>query len=190
MTVASLQPSSATAVTVPASSNTGSYAVRWHSMALATEYRLEQSVNGSAWGEIQRDGSALRNIVNVGSGTYAYRVLACYAAGCSTYSNTASITVSLPPPTPRMVSTKRIQTASPPIRLMCNAQWTAVAGAAYYELLRDGSNIAYTGPDIRVSQYGGVYCATTYQVRACNAGGCSAWSTPPMTQVLEIRDEV
>ncbi|WP_275044133.1 hypothetical protein [Stenotrophomonas beteli] len=34
------------------------------------------------------------------------------------------------------------------------------------------------------------YCATTYQVRACNAGGCSPWSTPPMTQVLEIRDGV
>ena len=33
-----------------------------------------------------------------------------------------------------------------PIRLTCNAQWTAVPGAAMYELLRDGSNIAYTGP--------------------------------------------
>lgn len=34
------------------------------------------------------------------------------------------------------------------------------------------------------------YCATTYQVRACDAGGCSPWSTPPMTQVLEIKDGV
>lgn len=187
--VASLQPPQATAVDVPGSSNTGSYTVSWNPVALATEYRLEQSANGAPWGEIQRDGSTLRNIEGAGNGTYGYRVMACNAAGCSGYSNTVSITVSLPPPVPSMVSTKRIQTASPPIRLMCNAQWTAVAGAAYYELLRDGSNIAYTGPDIRVSQYGGVYCATTYQVRACNAGGCSAWSTPPMTQVLEIRDE-
>ncbi|MFL9583439.1 hypothetical protein [Stenotrophomonas sp. AB1(2024)] len=179
-----------TAITVPASSNTGSYAVRWNSVALATEYRLEQSVNGSAWGEIQRDGSALRNIAGAGNGTYAYRVKACNQAGCSGYSNTASIVVTLPPPTPRMVSTKRIQTATPPIRLTCNAQWTAVGGATSYELLRDGSNIAYSGPEVRVTAFGGTYCATTYQVRACNAGGCSAWSTPPMTQVLEIRDEL
>lgn len=34
------------------------------------------------------------------------------------------------------------------------------------------------------------YCATTYQVRACDARGCSPWSTPPMTQVLEIKDGV
>lgn len=59
-----------------------------------------------------------------------------------------------------------------------------------FELLRDGNNIAYTGPETRVTAANTNYCATTYQVRACNAGGCSPWSTSPMTQVLEIRDGV
>lgn len=189
VSVASLQPPLATLVSTPASSNSGAYSVNWNAVALATEYRLEQSSNGGAWGEIQRDGSTLRNIAGAGSGTYAYRVLVCNPAGCSPYSNTASITVSLPPPAPSMVSTKRIQTARPPIRLTCNAQWTAVEGATSYELLRDGNNIAYTGPAVRVTASGGSFCATTYQVRACNAGGCSGWSTPPMAQVLEIRDD-
>ncbi|WP_367346186.1 RHS repeat protein [Stenotrophomonas bentonitica] len=190
LSVASLQPPGGTSVSVPTSSNTGSYPVTWNPAALATEYRLEQNHNGSGWVEVQRDGSTLRNVSGAGDGTWSYRVLACNQAGCSGYSNTAAISVSLPPPTPSMVSTKRIQTAVTPIRLTCNAQWTAVPGAATYELLRDGSNIAYTGPLTRVSASGGTYCATTYQVRACNAGGCSAWSTPPMTQVLEIRDEL
>jgi len=189
VSVASLQPPLATLVSTPASSNSGAYSVNWNAVALATEYRLEQSSNGGACGEIQRDGSTLRNIAGAGSGTYAYRVLVCNPAGCSPYSNTASITVSLPPPAPSMVSTKRIQTARPPIRLTCNAQWTAVEGATSYELLRDGNNIAYTGPAVRVTASGGSFCATTYQVRACNAGGCSGWSTPPMAQILEIRDD-
>ncbi|WP_367380706.1 RHS repeat protein [Stenotrophomonas cyclobalanopsidis] len=190
VTVSSLQPPQGTSVSVPASSNSGSYQVSWNAVPMASEYRLEQSANGGGWQEIQREGSTLRNVSGADTGTYAYRVLACNQAGCSGYSNTVSIAVSLPPATPSMVSTKRIQTARPPIRITCNAQWTAVPNAITYELLRDGNNIAYTGPETRVTAANTNYCATTYQVRACNAGGCSPWSTPPMTQVLEIRDGV
>ncbi len=43
----------------------------------------------------------------------------------------------------------------------------------------------YTGPNTYVQSSGGTYCASLYIVRACNAGGCSAWSADfPVTRGL------
>ncbi|WOB51583.1 hypothetical protein NYR97_09650 [Xanthomonas hydrangeae] len=42
-----------------------------------------------------------------------------------------------------------------------------------------GGNALYTVPNTYVSANGNAYCAYEYTVRACNAGGCSAWSSPP-----------
>jgi predicted phage tail protein len=184
--VASLQPPQGTTVSVPGSCNTGSYSVSWNPVPLATEYRLEQSANGGGWGEIQREGSTARNIGGVADGTYAYRVLACNAAGCSGYSNVATIVVTLPPPTPQITSNTKFQSAKPPIRILCSVWWTAVPRATTYELLKDGVVTAYSGPLTNVSSSNQNYCATSHQVRACNAAGCSPWSNPPTPQVLTI----
>lgn len=49
-----------------------------------------------------------------------------------------------------------------------------------------GGERLYTGPYGYVSACGGAYCAHSYRVRACNAGGCSAWTAdyPVTTGVM------
>ncbi|WP_314101486.1 RHS repeat protein [uncultured Stenotrophomonas sp.] len=188
VSVASLQPPQATSISAPASSNTGSFTVSWNGVPLATEYRLEQSVNSGGWGEIQRDGSTQRGLSYGADGTYAYRVLACNSAGCSGYSNVASTVVTLPPATPTITFNTKYQTATRPIRIQCTLMWTPVAAAASYELLKDGTVTAYSGPLTNVSSSNQNYCATSHQVRACNAAGCSPWSNPPSIQQLVIGD--
>jgi len=188
VSVASLQPPSSTVVSAPQASSTGTFTVSWNGVPLATEYRLEQSANGGGWGEIQRDGSTQRSISQGADGTYAYRVLACNAAGCSGYSNEVSTRVTLPPGTPSITFNTKYQTATRPIRIQCTVSWSAVPGAATYELLKDGSVTAYSGPLTNVSSSNQNYCATSHQVRACNAAGCSAWSNPPSVQQLVIGD--
>lgn len=186
VSVASLQPPQATSVSAPASSNTGSYTVSWNAVALATEYRLEQSVNSGGWGEVQREGATSRTVSGQLDANYGYRVLACNAAGCSGYSNTASTVVTLPPATPRITSNTKFQSAKPPIRINCSVWWTPVAGATTYELLKNGIANVYSGPLTQVGSSNQTYCAASHQVRACNAAGCSPWSNPPTPQVLTI----
>ncbi|MCD0252519.1 hypothetical protein [Xanthomonas campestris] len=43
----------------------------------------------------------------------------------------------------------------------------------------DGSILRGVDTSTYVSANGNAYCAYEYTVRACNAGGCSAWSSPP-----------
>lgn len=186
VTVTSLQPPGTPSLSVPGTSNNGSYTVSWGAVALATEYRLEQSVNGGGWAEIQRDGSTQRGINGAGAGTYAYRVIACNAADCGGYSNTGTITVTLPPATPQITTNNKSQTTTSPIRITCTVHWTAVANATTYELLKDGVVTAYSGPLTSVSSSNQNYCATSHQVRACNTAGCSAWSSPPTPQTLTL----
>ena len=69
--------------------------------------------------------------------------------------------------------------------MQCDVGWNPVAGATRYELQSEGGGkMLYTGPESYVSAYGNAYCSGAYRVRACSAGGCSAWSSPdyPVTE--------
>lgn len=182
-TISVIQPPATPSISVPGSSTTGSYTVSWSAVAMATNYRLEQSVNGGNWGLIQDDGSTSSSRSGVGLGTYGYRVQACNAAGCSGYSGTASIVVTPPPSTPAITSSVKHQwkqgTAT---KIRCDVKWSSSAGATSYELKAYGGVTQYTGTATSVSAANANYCAPSHVVRACNASGCSEWSTPPYTQ--------
>jgi len=60
------------------------------------------------------------------------------------------------------------------------------AGATSYNLMVPGSGLVqYTGPLTSINKEGSNYCAPSHVVRACNASGCSAYSSPPYTQAFE-----
>jgi hypothetical protein len=59
----------------------------------------------------------------------------------------------------------------PPIKENHTA-WSAVAGADYYELMKDDA-VIYSGSFTEFEDYTKPVAA--YQVRACNSSGCSAW---------------
>jgi len=173
-----IQPPAATSLSVPASSTTGSYSVTWNPVAMAVTYNLEQSVNGGGWGLIQSDGSTGRSFGGVTLGSYAYRVQACNAAGCSGYSNTGTISVNPPPPTPTIISSAKFQWKQGTLtKIRCDHEWTASPGATSYDFVVTANGLVqYSGPLTKISAANANYCAPAHMVRACNASGCSAYS--------------
>ena len=182
--VAVIQPPGTPSLSVPASNTTGSYTVSWTAVAMAVTYNLEQSANGGGWTLIQNDGATTRTLGGVTLGTYAYRVQACNAAGCSGYSNTGTISVTPPPPTPAITKSIKYQWKEGTLtKIRCEVKWTESSGATSYDLMVPGSNLVqYSGPLTSINKVGANYCAPDHVVRACNASGCSAYSSPPYTQ--------
>lgn len=112
-----------------------------------------------------------------GDGTYAYVVAACNAGGCGPNSAAATVSVNNVPPTPTNVHA--IDSFSGK-REILTITWNATPGATYYQVLRNNTTTMWqvnapttlqlveSGPIGEIILYG-------YQVRACNAVGCSAW---------------
>ena len=188
--VSVIQPPGAPSLSVPASSTTGSYTVSWSGVAMAVTYNLEQSVNGGGWALIQNDGSTGRALSGVTLGTYAYRVQACNAAGCSGYSNTGTISVDPPPPTPSFVTDTKFQwKVGISTKIRCDVEWTASPGATSYNLMVPGSGLVqYSGPLTKISAQNANYCAPSHVVRACNASGCSAYSEVRTQGFVDLGD--
>lgn len=174
LTVLVVRPPGTPSLSVPGSSSTGSYTVSWTAVDRASTYLIEESVNGGGWSALQNN-AATAIALGRGDGTYAYRVAACNQGGCGSYSASASISVNVPPATPAGLTARYIVTNSfPPWQVRYTVSWSAVPGAAWYEVTGRGT---YSGAATSVAiNYTGVPSGATFQVRACKPIGCSAWS--------------
>ena len=174
-----LPPSVPSSISVPSSSSTGSYTISWgSSTGNVTAYRLYQATNSSFSGQTQiYSGTATsRAISGQGNGTYYYRVRACNGSSCSGYrTGSNSTTVTIPPSPPSSISGPFQSTGSYTI------SWSASTGATRYELwesqfgggfvkVYDGANTSRSFSSKPAGEY-------TYKAKACNAGGCSAFSS-------------
>ncbi|MDQ1118062.1 YD repeat-containing protein [Pseudoxanthomonas sp. SORGH_AS 997] len=161
----------------PGSVATGSYTVSWSDVGGASQYRLEESANGGAWSEVLVSAATSYGASGKGTGSYGYRLRACNAAGCSGYSGTASVTVTLAPTdAPGMSVPAASTTGSYAI------SWSAVAGASSYQVQENGGLI-YNGSGTSTSIGGKGNGSYQYNARACNAGGCGPWSSTATTTV-------
>ncbi|MCU1046499.1 RHS repeat protein [Stenotrophomonas maltophilia] len=178
-----LPPASAPAITLEASSTTGSYPVGWTSVAGAVEYRLEERAGNESWQRIQAEAATLRNISGKTTGTWSYRVQACNAAGCGAWSSSKSISVLLVPTTPT-VATPATSSSG-----VWTVSWTAAATATSYQLeeragtsawaiIHDGASTSKSISEKATSAYG-------YRVRACNSSGCGSYS--PVVETIVTR---
>ena len=112
--------------------------------------------------------------------SYSYRVRACNAGGCSVYGNTSTAST-LPNPPAAPTEFTATTTSSTEIELA----WTGVTGPVTgYRLERrtggGGFTLHETLPGTTTAyDDDGLTPATshTYRVQACNAGGCSAFSS-------------
>lgn len=86
-------PPGAPSLTVPGSSNNGAFTVSWTSVATATEYRLEQSINGGDWAQVYAGLATSLARSGLGDGNYGYRVRGCGVGGCGAYSNVRVISI-------------------------------------------------------------------------------------------------
>lgn len=195
-----LAPASGPAITVPGSNSTGSYTVSWGAVATATRYEIQESVDGGSWTAFYSGTARSKAVSGKTTASYRYRGRACNSTGCGPYGATKTVSVLTKPATPSFKdSLKKIwyktgPTGSTVIHIQCSVSWTAVVGAATYELkagTASGSgSVQYSGPDTSVqgSYNTAGYCAETQVLRACNSVGCSGWTVPYTQRVKYMND--
>jgi len=177
-------PSAAPTLSEPASSNSGDYTVSWTAVSGATNYILQEEVNGGSWVTASNTASTSWNASSQPSGTYGYEVKACDSAGCGPWSAQGSTTVSIPTaPTsaPTLTAPASSVTGSYAV------SWTGVSGAASYNLQQRVNSGSWTTVQASAatgwSASGEASGSYAYQVQACNAVGCGPWSTTGTTTV-------
>lgn len=166
-------PATAPTLSTPASSASGSYTVSWGAVGTATSYALQEQVNGGAWTTIQSSSATSKAISGKGNGTYGYRVQACNVGGCGPWSSTGTTTVLLPPAAPASITVPATSSGSIAV------SWAASATATSYTLqqrLGTGSwGTVYAGTATSSTRTVTASGSYTYQVQACNTGGCSTY---------------
>lgn len=149
---------------VSATATADSVTVRWSAVSGATSYDV--SFNGSVY----RAAGTSKTFTGLTSGTsYRYAVRANNEGGSSAYSAVQSIqTLLVAPAVPENVNAAASSN-------IVTVTWNAVAGAAGYDVLFDGT-VYSTGDTSKV--FTGLAYDTnySYRVRATNAAGVSAYS--------------
>jgi hypothetical protein len=171
--VVTYPPSTAPGLSTPASSANGSYTVSWNGISGATSYTLQEQVNGGGWSTVQSNGMTSWSTSGRGNGTYGYHVHACNVGGCGPWSTVASTSVLWPPATPGSISVPATSSGSIAV------SWAASSTASSYTLQQrlgsGGWTTVYSGAAISSTRTVTVTGSYTFQVRACNTGGCSGW---------------
>ncbi|KAF1722098.1 wall associated protein [Pseudoxanthomonas wuyuanensis] len=175
-TTVELPPASAPSLSVPASAPNGTYTVSWTAVGGATTYTLEESANGGSWASVQNTASQSRAYSGKAAGSYSYRVKACNPAGCGPTSAAASTQAFYSPATsPTPVASTPNTTGSIAVT------WSAVATSDRYELDERPAGGAWVtvhnGPLTSKTLTGRTAGTYEYRLRACNAAGCSAYSS-------------
>ncbi|HEY8682714.1 MAG TPA: protease pro-enzyme activation domain-containing protein [Rhodanobacter sp.] len=89
-------PAMAPVASLPAMSSSGNYTVTWTAVSGASRYDLQQLGAAGRWVSAAHLVSNSLVVRGKRSGTYGYRARACNAAGCGPWSDSGTITVSLP----------------------------------------------------------------------------------------------
>lgn len=177
--VVTLPPASAPSLSVPGSSNNGSYTVSWSGVSTATSYTLQEQVNGGGWTTVQANGAASWGASGRGNGTYGYHVQACNVGGCGPWSGVSNVVVALVPPQPANAAITDTLSSGGKFESYV-LSWSAASTATRYEVQRTDGTGVYSGTALSVTLESGPSpydMQYNYQLRACNAAGCSAWVT-------------
>ncbi|MGH3262347.1 MAG: hypothetical protein ACRDNS_10150, partial [Trebonia sp.] len=179
-----LIPAAPASISVPSSSYSASIAVSWAAATHATNYVLEESVNGGAWGEVESADVTSATVTVSASGTYQFQVSACAAGGCSGFTASGDVVVTLPPASAPGLSASTASSTTGTFTL----SWSGVTGSTRYQLNQNLGGTVTTpynadGTSWSSSDLGdGTY---SYQVFACNVAGCSPGSSIVTVTVLQ-----
>lgn len=177
-------PTTPAALTVPASSNTGSASLSWSASTLTTRYVVEQSSNGGAsWAGIYNSSGTSTTVAGLADGSYSYQVQACNTYGCSGWrAGSATLVVTHPPSTAPTVSAPANSSNG-----SYTVSWSGVAGQVSYTLQEQvnggGWATVLTSGLTSWSTSGRGNGTYSYRAQACNAGGCGPWSSTGATTV-------
>ncbi|MDH5832405.1 RHS repeat protein [Luteimonas sp. M1R5S59] len=176
-------PLSTPTLTVPASSMTGSYPISWGTSALATKYQVQERLGSGSWATIHDAAGNSKAISGKAAGTWGYRVRACSAATCGSWSAEKAVAVQLPP-----TGAPTLTVPTTGLNGGFTVSWTAVAAASAYQLQErqgSGSWVSYANSSALSRAITGKAAGSwSYQVRACNDAGCGGWSAIKSVNVL------
>lgn len=183
LTVA-LIPAPPAAINVPSSSYSPAIPVNWSASANATNYVLQESVNGGGWG-VTWSGNATSTTVTVpDSGNYRFQVAACAAGGCSGFTLSGNVAVTLVPSSaPNLTAPSSSTTGT------FTLTWTPVAGATRYQLNQNVGGVLTVPFNANGTSWtsSGLGAGTYYyQVFACNVAGCGPGSNIPSVTVSPV----
>jgi YD repeat-containing protein len=172
-------PISGPALTVPASGTAGTpFTVTWSAVAHATSYTIQQSVAGSAFSTLSTQATTSLSVTAATAGSYAYRVQACNAGGCGPWSSVASLTVNAPPQAPPSPATVSATAAGDLSSI--GITWAASTGASnyvvQYRVVGGSWATLITTSSLATALSNPPDAAYQFQVEACAAPGCSAWT--------------
>ncbi|MFA6231187.1 MAG: hypothetical protein WC617_13590 [Rhodanobacter sp.] len=171
------EPAGAPGLSVPASSEVSYYTVSWSAVSGATGYTLQEQVNGGGWSTVQTGAATSWGATGKSNGSYGYRVQACNSSGCSAWSVTGTVSVSIPPipgaaPTP---STPGVNYTGG-----YTISWGGVSAATSYTLQEQvnggGWSTVQTSGSTSWGASGHGAATYGYRVQACNISGCGPWS--------------
>ena len=173
------KPAMPSSIITPSTNYTSSFTVSWPATSTATSYTLAQSVNGASWTHETVSGTS-KNYTNRTNATYRYAVRACNSSGCSNYKYSNTFTNTLSPSSINVPSSSTTGSFT--------ISWGQVTTATSYTLQESVNNGAWStvaSPTAaNYSRTGRANGSYKYQVRACNASGCSAWRASSTITVL------
>lgn len=176
-------PAAPASISVPSSSYSPSIAVSWAASQIATNYVLEESENGGGWGVAWSGGGTSSTVTVSSTGSYQFQIAACGEVGCSPFTPSSNVAVTLPPSAPTLSGPSSSTTGS------YTLSWNAVSGATRYQLNQNLSGTVTTpynasGTSWSSSALGnGTY---NYQVFACNVAGCGSGSNGVAVSVMHV----
>ncbi|MCD9004637.1 RHS repeat protein [Luteimonas sp. XNQY3] len=177
-----LPPTAVPSLTAPTSGPGGVYTVSWTNVAAASRYELEERLGAGGWTQVHAAAATTKAFSGKAAGSYGYRVRGCNTSGCAGYSAISTVqVVHVPASAPALTAPATSYTGS------YSVTWTAVATSTRYELqqrsgtgawstVHNAAGMAWSVPAQAAGNWG-------YQVRACNATGCSAYSAARTTAV-------
>ncbi|MCD9125995.1 wall-associated protein [Luteimonas fraxinea] len=158
---------------VPAQSSSGSFAVSWSAVPLASRYELEEWSGEGPWTRIV-DGASLSLDLTRPAGVYGYRARAC-AAVCGGWSNEGWVEISIPAPAAPTLTVPATSSSGD-----YSVGWASGASGGTFALEEAVDSGAwtqiYTGPGTGRAFSGRADGTYRYRVRLCTSI-CSAWST-------------
>ncbi|BFI94616.1 MAG: hypothetical protein RSP_01260 [Rhodanobacter sp.] len=179
-----LPPQAPTSLSVPTTSS-GNVAVSWPASSTATNYTLQHHLGTGTWSTAYSGSGTSTTVVEGATGSYGYRVQACNASGCSGWTGSGAVTVTIPP-----ASAPSLSVPSSNATGSYTVSWTGISGAASYTLQEqfNGGSWSTIQANSSISwgasgKGSGTY---SYRVQACNAGGCGPWSSAGSVSVLRV----
>ncbi|MFA5771743.1 MAG: right-handed parallel beta-helix repeat-containing protein [Thermoplasmata archaeon] len=165
-------PSIPTITTTPCTDTDGNYSINWTSSAYAASYLLYENDI-----DIYNGTSLSHAFSNKPNSNYVYKIKAWNINGTSEYSSAVTVIVSVAgapnlPYTPVTITTPYTDTDGTYV-----VNWSSSNYAERYNLY-ENDILVYNGTNITMAFTGKVNGTYTYKVRAWNANGTSANSTP------------